>query len=156
MPNETGQRCRTNEHGKRQGATPYPLHHPRSAGWEKAPSLVRPHRKLIARGINIFKAPSSRKGEDILHNSAAGLDDSRLGRLKVRREQHHQGCRRAMRRIGVDAGGDSAALGVHVVVAPILERPSKHFSIVYFAGAQSCIRECSHSFPATDRRSRWF
>jgi ribulose 1,5-bisphosphate carboxylase large subunit-like protein len=106
----------------------------------EAASFVRPHRKLIASGINIFKAPSSRKGEDILHNTAAGLDDSRLSRLKVRREQHHQRRRRAMRRIGVDAGGDSAALGVHIVVAPILERPAKHFTIELLARSQSCSR----------------
>ena len=135
VTNKTGQRCRANS-----SARPSIRCTTLSAGRETAPSFVRPHRKLIASGINIFKAPSSRKGEDVLHNSAARLDDSRLSRLKVRREQHHQRRRRAMRRIGVDAGGDSAALSVRIVVAPILERPAKHFTIELLARSQSCSR----------------
>lgn len=97
--------------------------------WANALSFVGPNRKLVASRINIFKAPSSREREDILRNSAPGLDDSRFGRLKVRRVKDHERRGRTMRRVGINAGTDAAALSVHIVVPPILKGPSENFAI---------------------------
>ena len=49
---------------------------------------------------------------------------------------HHDWSGRAMGWVGIDAGGDATALGVHVAVAPVLERPTEDVGIELLGGLE--------------------
>src|SRR5579864_2027644 len=101
---------------------------------KSAALFVGPDPEFIAGGVGEVETPAAGKGEDRLHDLAAGLLDARLCFLELARVENHEWRAFGRRFLTRDSAIDIRMRERGVVRTPVLERPAERVAVEFLGG----------------------